>query len=269
MEATGSYGKAFAKFLHDHHHIVHIVNPSCIHAFAKSKLSRHKTDKVDSMLIAEFAHKNDLSPYIPKAQSFQDLQDLYRCLQNLKKQSKQIQNYLEHKEHLCSAVTMSFNRILDTLDKEMATIESSINNLIEKTDEIKNMVENMRTIPGVGTLTAVAVLAETPDLKAFRTARELAAYAGLTPKHKVSGTSVKGRSAISKIGSSSLRKALYFPAIVAQKHNPLFVKLSQKLGSKGKPTKIIIVAIMRKLLHVIFGVIKHNKPFNPTAPLDA
>jgi transposase len=77
------------------------------------------------------------------------------------------------------------------------------------------------------------------------------------------GTSVKGKTSISKIGSSNLRKALYFPAIVAKTHNPVFKSFTQQLSSKGKPTKVIIVAIMRKLLHIIFGVIKHKTQFNP------
>ncbi|MFU7503051.1 MAG: transposase [Candidatus Tisiphia sp.] len=108
----------------------------------------------------------------------------------------------------------------------------------------------LQTILGIGKLTAVAILAESPDLDSFNSAKEFAAYAGLTSKHRVSGTSVKGKSAISKIGSAKLRKALYFPAIVAKNHNPIFKQFTQKLSSKGKPTKVIIVAIMRKLLHI-------------------
>jgi transposase len=105
--------------------------------------------------------------------------------------------------------------------------------------------------------------AESPNLDSFNSAREFAAYVELTPKHRVFGTSVKGKSAILKIGSAKLRKALYFPAIVAKNHNPIFKQFTQKLSSKGKPTKVIIVAIMRKLLHIVFGVIKNNSIFNP------
>jgi len=86
MEATGSYGKSFADFLYNNNHEVSVVNPSCISAFARSKSSRHKTDKVDSMIIAEYASKNDLVPYVPKSKALQELQDLYRCSQNLKEQ---------------------------------------------------------------------------------------------------------------------------------------------------------------------------------------
>ena len=127
-----------------------------------------------------------------------------------------------------------------------------------KYHELNQKADNIQTIPGIGKLTAVAILAESPDFAYFSNARELAAYAGLTPKHKMSGTSVRGKSRISK----RLRKALYFPAIVAKNHNPLFKEFSQKLGSKGKPTKVIIVAIMRKLLHIVFGVVKHNTSFS-------
>ena len=86
--------------------------------------------------------------------------------------------------------------------------------------------------------------------------------------HKTSGTSIRGKTSISKIGSSNLRKALYFPAIVAKTHNPLFKEFTQKLSSKGKPAKVIIVAIMRKLLQIAFGVIKNNTQFNPNLVLD-
>ena len=90
----------------------------------------------------------------------------------------------------------------------------------------------------------------------------------LPPSIKLPATSIRGKTSVSKIGSSNLRKALYFPAIVAKTHNPLFKKFTQKMSSKGRPAKVIIVAIMRKLLHVVFGVIKNNTQFNPNLLLD-
>lgn len=269
MEATGSYGKSFADFLYNNAHEVSVVNPSCINAFAKSKLSRHKTDKVDSMIIAEYASKNDLPQYVPKSKALQELQDLYRCSQNLKEQYVQTQNYLENKEHLSKAVCSSYNRLARHITKEIKNIELEIDNLLTYNVELKAKANNMQTIPGIGKTTAVAILAESLDLESFSSARQLAAYAGLTPKYRTSGTSVRGKTSISKIGSSNLRKALYFPAIVAKNHNPLFKDFTQKLSNKGKPTKVIIVAIMRKLLHVVFGVIKNKTPFNPNLVLDS
>ena len=268
MEATGNYGTFFANFLYKNNHEVSVVNPLCISAFAKSKLSRHKTDKIDSMIIAEYASKNDLSLYVPKNSDLQELQNLYRCLQNLKEQHTQSQNYLENKDYLSSTICSSYKRLSQNITKEINKIELEIDKLLIHNHELKQKADNIQTIPGIGKLTAVAILAESPDFAYFSNARELAAYARLTPKHKMSGTSVRGKSRISKIGSSRLRKALYFPAIVAKNHNPLFKEFSQKLGSKGKPTKVIIVAIMRKLLHIVFGVVKHNTSFNPRFGLD-
>ncbi|WP_342259829.1 IS110 family transposase [Candidatus Tisiphia endosymbiont of Metellina segmentata] len=256
-------------FLYNNGHEVSVVNPSCINAFAKSKLSRHKTDKVDSMIIAEFAIKNDLTPYIPTDKALQYLQDLYRCMQNLKKQHAQTQNYLEHKQHLPKSICTSYAKLAKHIKKEIENIELEIDKILTNNTSLKQKADNMQTIPGIGKATAIAILAEAPDLESFSNARQLAAYAGLTPKHKTSGTSVRGKTSISKIGSSNLRKALYFPAIVAKKHNPLFKEFTQKLSSKGKPAKVIIVAIMRKLLHIIFGVVKNKTSFNPNLVLDS
>ena len=94
-------------------------------------------------------------------------------------------------------------------------------------------------------------------------ARQLAAYAGLTPSQRTSGTSLKGKSRLSKIGSAPLRKSLYFPAIVGKKYNPLLKEFAANLKHKGKHTMVIIGALMRKLLHIIFGVLKNKTPFNP------
>jgi transposase len=221
------------------------------------------------MIIAEYASKNDLPPYIPRSQELQTLQDLYRCSQNLKGQYRQTQNYLENKNHLSEVVCSTYDKLAKHLLEAIHSIELEIDQLLAHTSALKNKVEHMQTIPGIGKTTAVAILAESPDIESFSNARQFAAYAGLTPKHKTSGTSVRGKSSISKIGSSKLRKALYFPAIVAKNHNPLFKKFTQKLSSKGKSTKVIIVAIMRKLLHLVFGVIKNNNTFNPHLLLDS
>ncbi len=180
----------------------------------------------------------------------------------------QIQNYLEKRNHLSKSVCSSYNSLAKHIMKEIKNIELDIDKLLTDNIQLKYQADNIQTIPGIGKTTAVAILAESPDLESFSNARQLAAYAGLTPKHKTSGASIRGKTSISKIGSSNLRKALYFPAIVAKTHNPLFKEFTQKLSGKGKPSKVIIVAIMRKLLHIVFGVIKNNTTFNPNLLLD-
>jgi transposase len=263
MEATGSYGEMIADYLYEQDHQVHIVNPACIKAFAKSKLSRHKTDEVDALLIAEYASKNDLRDYKPKDPALKELRSLYRCSQNLKQQQTQVSNFLENEQCLPKSVQRIYKNLGIHIEKQIETITLTIDQVLSRRESLKQDCENLQSIPGIGKTTAIAILAEMPDISSLENARQLAAYAGLTPCHRTSGTSLRGKSFLSKMGSPSLRKALYFPAITAKNHNPLLKAFAQKLAKKGKHTMVIIGAIMRKLLHIVFGIIKHKTPFNP------
>lgn len=263
MESTGMYSFPLADYLFAKKYEISIVNPACINAFAKSKLSRHKTDKVDSKIIAEYASKYELKPYIPTDPQLVELRSLYNCIQNLEMQYRQIQNYLEAGEHLASAAIKSYKKLLSNLLKEVEHTQEAIDRLLDNNSDIKEHVDNMQTITGIGKKTAVAVMSFVPNIDQFATARQLAAFAGLTPKEHQSGSSIKKRGKISKLGSAQLRKALYFPAMSAMQNNVVIKEFATKLKSKGKTGKVIVVAIMRKLLHIIFGIIKHKTNFNP------
>ena len=167
-------------------------------------------------LIAEYGSKNDLKPYKPKDPHFKELQGLYRCLQSLKDQRTQIINLLEKSNRLPEIVQETYKNLKVNLESQIKLIEKSLLVLVNSLPSLKEDIENLQTLPGIGQTTALAILAEAPDLSSFKDARQLAAYAGLTPCHKISGTSVRGKSRISKMGCSALRKALYFPAIVAK-----------------------------------------------------
>ncbi|MEI6627884.1 MAG: transposase [Alphaproteobacteria bacterium] len=119
----------------------------------------------------------------------------------------------------------------------------------------------LESIPGIGHKTSVAILSELPDIKNFKNAKEVTAFAGLGSKRKESGTSVRVRGSLCKRGSSALRKALFFPAIVAKQHNPILKEFSERLVNKGKNGMVIVSAIMRKLLHIIYGVLKNRQVF--------
>lgn len=265
MEATGIYGIAIADYLFKQNHLVSIVNPACINAFAKSKLSRHKNDRVDSKIIAEYAGKYELKSYIPSDPTILELRNIYDCIENLKDQYRKLQNYLECREHLASEVVKTYEKLCASLLKEIEKLEQKIDEILDNNVELKEKVGNIQTIPGIGKKTAVAVISSVSDMKVFKNGREFAAFAGLTPREYQSGTSVKKRSRISKIGSSRLRKALYFPAMSAMQHNPLMKNFAAKLKLSGKCGKVILVAIMRKLAHIIFGLIKHNTIFDINA----
>ncbi len=126
----------------------------------------------------------------------------------------------------------------------------------------KEDCELLETIPGIATQTATTLLAEIVHLRNYKNARQVAAYAGLSPRLRESGTSGKC-SRLSKTGNSRVRKALFMPAISAKRHNPVLRQFSERLARRGKPKMAIIGAVMRKLLHLAFGVLKTRKPFDP------
>jgi transposase len=146
--------------------------------------------------------------------------------------------------------------------QKIETIKNSIHELLNQHKELLENFQLLLTIPGIGEESAVAILAEVPDIETFRNARQLAAYAGVIPRNITSGSSVYGKPRLSKSGSQALRKALFFPAIVAKNHNPIIMNFCQKLKEKGKHNMAIVGAAMRKLLHIIFGTLKSKSAFN-------
>jgi transposase len=212
MEATGSYGEKIADYLYEQGLQVHVVNPACIKAFGKSKLNRHKTDEVDSLLIAEYASKNELKSYKPKEPVLKELRSLYRCLQNLKEQQTQARNFLENEQCLPESVHNIYKNLATNIEKQIEIVNATMDQVVLSKEALKQDYENLQSIPGIGKTTAIAILSEIPDFSSLENARQLAAYAGLTPCHRTSGTSLKGKSFLSKMGSSHLRKALYISA---------------------------------------------------------
>lgn len=134
---------------------------------------------------------------------------------------------------------------------------------VQSASRLKEAVALLCTIPGIGALSAAQVLSEVPGLAQFKSARAVAAYAGLVPSERQSGTSVRGRARLSKLGNARLRKALYMPALSARRWNPLVRALGERLQQRGKRPKQVVVACMRKLLHLCYGVLKTGRPFDP------
>ena len=150
------------------------------------------------------------------------------------------------------------------LDQEIRRTESLIRDHIDQHPTLREHRELLVSIPGIGETTAAKLLAEMLDVKLYKSARQLAAFAGLVPHLHESGSSIKRKARLSKIGAPRLRKALYFPAIAAIKYNPYVKALSLRLKERGKCPMQIIGAAMRKLVHLAYGVLKSGKPFDPT-----
>jgi len=160
-----------------------------------------------------------------------------------------------------SEVRPSLKRIIRTLEKEIELVQDLIKEHIDNHPDLKGQSDLLQSIPGIGEKTAQVLLGEL-EFAAFPSARALAAHSGVTPQKFQSGTSVD-RTRLSKLGNGRIRKALYFPAIVAAKHNRIVKEFASRLSQKGKTPMQVICASMRKLLHIAFGVLKHNRPFDP------
>ena len=149
------------------------------------------------------------------------------------------------------------------LDQEIEKIRRQIADLIGQNPHLKRKKDLLDSIPGIGKATIPAILAELDDLEKFTHVRQMVAFIGLAPKETLSGSSIKGKPRLCKIGHARLRKALYMPALVSIQCNPVMIAFYNRLKEKGKNGKVIVCAIMRKLVHVIFGVLKSGKKYDP------
>lgn len=262
LEATGTWADGVALALHEAGHGVSLVNPALIKAFGQSQLKRTKTDKADAQLIARFCQMHQPPLWSPPAPEIRELQALVRRLETLEEMRVMEEN------RLISGVTSaevqtSLKEHIAYLKAQIEKTHRQIKDHIDQHPDLKDKANLLDSIPGIGEATAALLLSELGDLTQFSSARQVAAFAGLVPRIRESGSSVRGRSRLSKVGSSRLRKSLYFPAITALRFNPLIKALGLRLSAQGKSKMLIIGAAMRKLLHLAYGVLKSGRPFDP------
>jgi transposase len=261
LEATGIYGDELARFLHQSGQSVSVVNPARIKAFAQSQLSRNKTDKADAALIAHFCQSQTPPLWSPPDPMISELQALTRHLEALLQNQQQQKNRQEAERS--ATVKASLQSLIDYLGQEIERLKQQIQDHIDQHPDLKEQQTLLASIPGIGCLTAAKLLGEVTQFRVYDNARQVAAYAGLTPRQHQSGTSVRGQTGLSKIGNRRVRKALYMPALVAMRFNPVIQPFCQRLRDRGKCSMVIVGAVMRKLLHLAYGVLKSGQPFNP------
>ena len=268
LEATGPYSEAVAIVLADANWAVSVVNPARITGFAQSELSRSKTDKADAKLIARFAQRAKLELWEPPSIAVRELRALVDRLQALMDMRQQELNRLEALDQGApSSVQNMVKEHVDWLNVQIKRIQSDIDDHIDGNPKLKHDADLMQSIPGIGRRASAQFLAYIGDVRRFKSAKALASFVGVTPRQKQSGTSVKGRTMISRAGHRAARKSLYMPGLVAKRYNPVIVAMSKRLEQKGMRPKAIVGASMRRLVHMIYGVIKSGTPFQADIPL--
>lgn len=263
MEATGPYGEAPATALADAGFVVSVVNPARIKGFGQSEMVRNKTDRADAALLARFGQTMQPEAWVAPPPEVRELRALVDRLQSLKDMHQQEANRLESAMNQ-AGMRASIQSHMAWLQASIKEIERQIDDHIDTHPSLRDDAKLITSIPGVGNTTAAKVLAYLGDVRRFKTGKALAAFIGVTPRLKLSGSSVHGRSMISRRGHAGLRHCLYMPAMVALKHNPLVSVFGLRLKSTGLAPKAVIAACMHKLVLLIYGILKSGTPFNPT-----
>ncbi len=217
MEGTGPYSEAVGTTLSDTGWFVSVVNPSRIKGFAQSEMARNKTDKADASLLARFAQAMKPEAWTPPALEVRELRALVDRLQALKEMQQQEANRLESALNQ-PVMQTSIHSHMQWLRENIKGLERQIDDHIDRHPGLRADVELITSIPGLGTTTAAKVLAYLGDVRRFKSAKALAAFIGVTPRLKESGSTVRGRSMISRSGHAYIRHSLYMPAMVARQH---------------------------------------------------
>jgi len=267
MEATGVYYEGLAHFLHQKKYPVSVINPLQIRAYARSQLRRNKTDRVDAEIIADFCRTQNPPLWTPPDPSWYELRALVRHLQDLETDRQRQRNRLgalKRSAHPTAIVVINLQQQIDFLTQQMDTIRKQIQDHIDQHPDLKEQRDLLVSIKGIGNLTAAKLLAEYGNMQRFTDVRQVVAFAGLNPRHHQSGSSVRGKTRISKMGQPAIRAALYMPAMSAIQSNPLIQPFVQRLEKRKLSKMEIIVAVMRKLLHIAYGILKSGQPFDAT-----
>lgn len=259
LEATSRYGDALALHLHQAAHTVSVVNPRRIRRYADSLLVRTQHDALDARLIARFCDTQQPPAWQPTPADLRALQDLTRARQFLVSQCQRLQNRL-HTE--TPALARLLRRTVKHFETTITELDTRIAEHLKTHEPLAQKVALVDSIIGVGPVTAAAAVAELPPVERMEHAGQAVALAGLDPRKKDSGQSVRGVAHLSKMGSRPLRAALYMAAVAAQTHNPVVRAQAERLRAKGKTGKTVVCAAMRKLVRLIYGVLKTGQPFD-------
>lgn len=264
IEATGPYHLPLAIFLYKKEIPVSVVNPLVIKRFSQMKMARAKTDKKDSLLIAQYGQQERPGPWEAPSGTITGIQQLDTYLEGLGKRKLMASNQL----HAFDSTGQLDGRLRGELEDEVAMYEAKIKKAEREIDELimkghKNIAERLRSIPGIGPKSAYLMIASTNGFKNFDNHKQVISYFGLAPRVYESGSSVRGKGRICKMGMSRTRKTLYMAARSAIRFNKACRALYERLRAKGKSHRQAMVAAVNKLIKQAFAIVKSGKMYDP------
>jgi transposase len=266
MEATGVYYESLAYFLREINLQVLVVLPNKTSAFAKSLNYKSKTDGIDAKILAQMALEREMPEWTPAGKNMLKMKRLCRERVELLVDQTSVKNRLHAKKHSYKGEVHSMKRaakMLEFLKKQITEVEQEITKLISSDPEIKAKVDNICTIKGIGIITAATIIAETNGFALIKNKAQLVSYAGYDVVENQSGTSINGKTKISKKGNSFIRRALHFPALTTIKYNPSMKELYDRVFEKNRIKMKAAVAVQRKLLVLVYTLYRKDECFDP------
>ncbi len=266
MENTGVYHLRLATYLSKGcGYPVSVANPLTIKRYSQMHLKRAKTDKADAKLIAEYGYSNgDKWLFTPPDELYYKIDMKLKGIERLIKIMNILNNQIEAMEQVPDKdgdVLKSFRRLKENFNKEIKKLEDALEELIK--DEYGKEYKLLKSIPGVGIKFISVILGKLRGFRDFSSSKKVASYIGICPSVFESGTTVRGRGKITKIGNGYARKIMYLCSLSASKHNKACIELYERLVAKGKPKKVALIAVANKLLRQAFGVLKSGNPYDP------
>jgi len=263
MEATGPYYLQLATYLFERGIDVSVVNPLIIKRFSQMQLNRAKTDKKDAQVIQNYATIHELKLWKPEPEEIKEMQEIITTIELLNKHHSAVANQLGSfmsSGEIRKETKKILEKSLKQLEENISKLENRLDKIIE--DNFKDTKELLESIPGIGPKASAKLIAITNNFKKFEHYKQLIAYVGLSPRIYSSGTSVKGKGHICKMGKSVIRKQMYISSWSAKYHNKSCINLYNRLKEKGKPERVIKIAIANKLLKQAFAVVKNKRMYD-------
>jgi transposase len=267
MEATATFAEELATWLLDLDPGLHvaIVNPLQTSAFLRSLGLRNKTDDLDAKALAQYGTERQPVPWEKPLPEMAILKDLVRVRMDLVHARTAMALRLKDHARVSKSAAKAMAKVIRALDAQIKALEVEIRKHLRAHEALGKQAERMDSVVGVGLLTAVTVMAELGDLRRFARSRQLTAFAGMSPRRKESGTSVRGKPRLCKQGSTRVRAALYLAASAAVRFNPDMKAFYDRLLTQGKVRRVALAAVMRKLLVLMRAVLKAGHDWVPEA----
>ena len=267
LEATGVYHFDLSIALHDAGVALMVVNPKASHNFARALMKNSKTDAVDAETLAQYAERMDFIAWTRPSHEKIAMRSFARRIDTLTRQKAAAKNHLHAlsaSQETPQAVLRDVKLAISQLEKRIDRLTQEALVLIRKHPELERVFKLLVSVKGIGETSAIALMGELLLLPPGLSHRAWVKFAGLDPRAFDSGKSVHKQARLAKAGNRHIRSALYMPALSAKQHDPYVKAYFQHLVDNGKKPLQAVCAVMRKLLHAIHGMLKHDQPFDNT-----